>query len=130
MTRTPAPVDRPRAVTVAFWCWVVAAIVAVLAGLMVASLAKELYVQVGAGILIVVGLAQGYLAGRTRNGQMRFAYAGAGLALASVLYLAVLILTGGVGVIPAAVIMILMITGAVLVRREEALTWLESGTSE
>jgi hypothetical protein len=61
---------------------------------------------------------------------MRFAYAGAGLALASVLYLAVLILTGGVGVIPAAVIMILMITGAVLVRREEALTWLESGTSE
>jgi hypothetical protein len=130
MTRTPPPVDRPRAVTAAFWCWVVAAVAAVLAGLMVVSLTKELYVQVGAGILIIVGLVQGYLAGRTRNGQSRFAYAGVGLALASVLYLAVLILTGGVGVIPAAVIMILMIAGAVLIRREEALTWLESGTSE
>jgi hypothetical protein len=130
MTRTPAPVDRPRAVTAAFWCWVVASALTAALGMFIISLAPVLYAQVGAGILIVVGLVQGYLAGRTRNGQSRFAYAGVGLALASVLYLAVLILTGGIGVIPAAVIMILMITEAVLVRREEALTWLESGSSE
>ncbi|WP_319450889.1 MULTISPECIES: hypothetical protein [unclassified Mycobacterium] len=127
---TASPTDRPRSVNAAFLCWVVAAVLTAALGMFVISLAHVLYVQVGAAILVIVGLAQGYLAGRMRNGRLRFAYAGVGLALASVLYLAVLILTVGVGVIPAAVIMILLIAGAVLVRREEALTWLESGTSE
>jgi hypothetical protein len=127
---TAAPTDRPRSVNAAFWCWVVAAVLTAALGMFVISLAHLLYAQVGAVILVIVGLAQGYLAGRLRKGQMRFAYAGVGLAMASVLYLAVLILTIGLGVIPAAVIMILLVTGAVLVRREEALTWLESGTSE
>jgi hypothetical protein len=127
---TASPTNRPQSVNAAFWCWVVAAVLTAALGMFIISLAHVLYAQVGAVILVIVGLAQGYLAGRMRNGQMRLAYAGAGLAMASVLYLAVLILTGGVGVIPAAVIMILLIAGAVLVRREEALTWLESGTSE
>jgi hypothetical protein len=127
---TASPADRPKSINAAFWCWVLAAVLTAALGMFVITLAHLLYVQVAAVILVLVGLAQGYLAGRTRNGRMRFAYAGVGLAMASVLYLAMLVLTGGVGVIPSAVIMILLIAGAVLVRREEALTWLESGTSE
>jgi uncharacterized membrane protein len=127
---TASPTDRPQTVTAAFWCWVVAAVLTAALGLFVITLTHLLYVQVAAVILLLVGLAQGYLAGQMRKGLLRFAYAGVGLAMASVLYLAALTLIGGVGVIPAAVIMILLIVGAVLVRREEALAWLESGTSK
>jgi uncharacterized membrane protein len=127
---TASPTDRPQTVTAAFWCWVVAAVLTAALGLFVITLTHLLYVQVAAVLLLLVGLAQGYLAGQMRKGLLRFAYAGVGLAMASVLYLAALTLIGGVGVIPAAVIMILLIVGAVLVRREEALAWLESGTSK
>ncbi len=44
-----------------------------------------------------MGLAQGYLAGRARKGMKRFASAGVGLAMASVAFLAALLLLVGVG---------------------------------
>ncbi|MCW2593685.1 MAG: hypothetical protein JWQ86_6112 [Mycobacterium sp.] len=120
---TASPVDRPRSVIAAFWCWVVAAVLTAALGLFVISLSAVLYARVGGAILLVVGLALGFVVGRARNGQVRFAYAGVGLAMSSVLYLALLILTRGVGVIPAAVVMILLITGAVSITRPAAQDW-------
>ena len=58
----------------------------------------------------------------------RFANAGVGLAMATVAYLAVLLVLGGVavlGVLIVAVIMILLITGSVLMQRAASQQWFD-----
>jgi len=87
-----------------------------------------LFFRVAGGVLVVVGLAHGYLAGRARKGQLRFASAGVGLAMASVAFLAVLLLFGSsiLGIIFVAAIMVLMITGSVLIQRGSAQEWFEA----
>jgi hypothetical protein len=120
---TPSPIDRPRVVNVGFWCWVIGAVLAAALGLFIISLSVLLHGRVGGAILLIIGLALGYLAGRARNGRVRFAYAGVGLAMSSVIYLALLVLTGGVGIISAAVVMILLIVGAVSITRPAAQEW-------
>lgn len=126
MPVSPAPVDRPRSVVVAFWCWVAAAILTAAQGLWVASQSGVPTFYRAAGVIVViVGLAQGYLAGRARAGQVRFANAAVGLAMVSVAFLAVLLLFGGGGVITVGVIMILLITGAVFSRRPTSQQWYE-----
>lgn len=123
----PTPVDRPRSVVIAFWCWVVAAVLTAAQGLWVASQAGVPTFYRAAGVVVViVGLAQGYLAGRARTGQLRFANAAVGLALASVLFLAVLLLFGGGGVITVGVIMILLIVGSMYSRRPTSQQFYES----
>ena len=128
----PAPSSRPRTVDAAFWCWVVGAILTAALGMLIAGQNSTLFFRLAGVLLVVVGLAQGYLAGRTRKGQTRFASAGVGLAMASVAFLAVLILFGGkpLGVLAVAVIMILLIAGSVLIQRGSAQKWLESGALE
>jgi hypothetical protein len=119
--------SRPRTVTAAFWCWVVAAVLTAAFGLFMVSLsAAPTFIRGAGGVLVVVGLGQAYLAGRARKGQLRFANAGVGLALASVVFCVLLLLTIGDGVITYAVIMALLITGTVLIRRESAAAWFES----
>lgn len=126
MPPTPAPVDRPSSVVVAFWCWVAAAVLTAAQGLWLASQSGIPTFYRAAGVLaVIVALAQGFLAGRARNGQARFASAAVGLALASIVFLAVLLLFGGGGVITVAVIMILLITGTVFNRRPTSLEWYE-----
>jgi hypothetical protein len=111
---------------------VVGAILTAALGMLIASQDSALFIRGAGVILVVVGLAQAYLAGRTRKGQTRFASAGVGLAMASVAFLAVLILFGGkpLGALVVAVIMILLITGSVLIQRGSAQKWLESGALE
>ena len=129
MPTSPAPdVARPRSVSVAFWCWLAAATLTAAFGMLVATFTTSLFFQVAGVILIVVGLAQGYLAGRARSGSKRFASAGVGLALASVAYLVVLLLLGGfavLGVLVVAVIMGLLITGSAMTQRATSQQWFD-----
>jgi hypothetical protein len=127
----PAPSNRPRIVDAAFWCWLAAAVLTAALGLLMAtqgSASTPLFFRLAGVLLVVVGLAQGYLAGRARKGQLRFASAGVGLAMSSVAFLAVLLLFGssilGIGFVAA--IMILMITGSVLIQRGSAQEWFEA----
>jgi hypothetical protein len=125
------PSNRPRIVDAAFWCWLAAAILTAVLGLLMAtqsSASTPLFFRFAGGVLVVVGLAHGYLAGRARKGQLRFASAGVGLAMASVAFLAVLLLFGSslLGIIFVAAIMALMITGSVLIQRGSAQEWFEA----
>jgi hypothetical protein len=127
----PVPPSRPRIVEAAFWCWLAAAVLTAALGLLMATREADtspLFFRLAGGLLVVVGLAHGYLAGRARKGQLRFASAGVGLAMASVAFLAVLLLFGSsiLGIVFVAAIMILMITGSVLIQRGSAQQWFEA----
>jgi hypothetical protein len=126
MPAPSAPVDRPRSVVVAFWCWVVAAGLTAAMGLFTATQSRLLFLQVAGAILVVVGLALAFLAGRARKGQKQFANAAVGLSLAGVVYFVLLLLTGGGGVITFGVIMILLITGSFMSQRPTSQQWYES----
>jgi hypothetical protein len=127
----PAPSNRPRIVDAAFWCWLAAAVLTAVLGLLMvtqATASTPLFFRLAGALLVVVGLAQGFLAGRARKRQLRFASAGVGLAMSSVAFLAVLLLFGSsiLGIVFVAVIMILMITGSVLIQRGSAQEWFEA----
>lgn len=128
MPATPAPVDRPSSVVAAFWSWVVAAVLTAAFGMLLATqvtAGTPLFVQLAGVLLIVVGLAQGYLAGRALKGQKRFASAAVGLAMASIVLLALLLLFGAsvLGIAIVAVIMILLITGSAMNQRPTSQQW-------
>jgi len=117
---------RPRTVTAAFWCWIVAAVFAAAFGMLISTFTTAVVFQVAGLILVVVGLAQGFLAGRARKGSKRFASAAVGLAMAAVAYLGVLLVFAGiapVGVLIVAVIMVLFITGSAMNQRPTAQQW-------
>jgi hypothetical protein len=128
----PVPSGRPRIVDVAFWCWLAAAALLVAFGMLMAtqqSASIAPFFRIAGVLLAVVGLAHGYLAGRARKQNGRFASAGVGLAMATVALLTVLLLFGSslLGILFVAVIMILMITGSVLMQRAPAQEWFEAG---
>ena len=122
-----APLQRPRLVSAAFWCWLVGAILLAALGLLLALNPANLPVifRGAGGLFAVAGLALGFLAGRTRTGHAGFRRAAVGLALALVVVLALFILVGGGGalwVLP----MILVLVGAVLIMRPSAQEWFPS----
>lgn len=122
-----APLQRPRIVNVAFWCWLAAAILLATLGLLLALNRANVPIFLrGAGALFAVaGLALGYLAGRTRSGHTRFRRAAVGLGLILVMLLALFILIGGGGVLWV-LPMILSLVGAILVMRPSAQEWYPS----
>ncbi|TPG31485.1 hypothetical protein EAH80_23670 [Mycobacterium hodleri] len=87
-----------------------------------------LFVQLAGVLLVGVGLAQGFLAGWARKGKRRFANAGVGLAMASIVLLALLLLFGAsvLGIAIVGLIMILLITGSALIRRASTQRWFDS----
>jgi hypothetical protein len=122
------PVDRPGTVVAAFWCWVVAGVLTAAFGMLVATLSVAVFFRVAGVVLVLVGVAQGYLAGQARRGRQRLARAGVGLAMASVAVLALLLLMGTaavLGVIVVAVIMTLLIVGSVMSQRATSQQWYE-----
>src|SRR4051794_38992001 len=128
----PMPSGRPRIVDGAFWCWLAAAVLLVAFGMLMAtqqSASIAPFFRIVGVLLAIVGLAHGYLAGRARRQNGRFARAGVGLAMATVALLTVLLLFGSslLGILFVAVIMILMITGSVLMQRGPAQEWFEAG---
>lgn len=129
MPATPTSASRPRSVDAVFWCWFVAAVLTAAFGMLIASVSDAVFFRMAGLILVLVGFAQGYLAGRARRGQQRFASAGVGLAMASIALLGVLLVVGALGVLGiliVAVIMVLLITGSVLNQRPASQQWFES----
>ena len=126
---TAAP-SRPRVVTAAFWCWVVASVLLVAFGLLLAFSRDELPILFrGAGVLFALsGLGLGYLSGRARLGHTRFRRAAVALALAVVLILALFALMsrGPVWLL----VMILTMVGAVLMMRPSAQDWFDQGEEQ
>ena len=121
--------SRPRTVTAAFWCWLAAAVLAAAFGMMIATFTTALIFQLAELVLVVAGVAQGFLAGRARRGSKRFGNAAVGLALASVAYLGVLLIVAGIapfGAVIVAVIMVLFITGSALNQRDASQQWYDA----
>jgi ABC-type xylose transport system permease subunit len=126
MPDSSVPTSRPHTITAAFWCWVAAAVLTAAQGLWLLSQPVPLFFLLTGGLLVVVGLAQGYLAGQARRGKKRFGSAAVGLALASVLIFILLILVGGGGIVTLAVIMILLVTGSAMNQRDDSQQWYDS----
>jgi peptidoglycan/LPS O-acetylase OafA/YrhL len=114
-----APQSRPRVVTAAFWCWVVASFLLILGGLIAASLNLPVAFR-GAGIILALaggGLA--FLTGRTRSGDTRFRRAAIALALTLILLVALAALFRLVNGITLLAVLPL-IAGTVLISRPSA----------
>ena len=114
---------RPRIVTVAFLCWLAAAILLMLGGfLLVLSQAPVPVFYRGAGVLwVVAGALLSYLAGRSLNGDTRFRRAAVALSVALALLLALFsVMTSGLVWLFA---LALVIVPAVLVMRPAAQQW-------
>ncbi|BBY63204.1 hypothetical protein [Mycolicibacterium helvum] len=118
---------RPRLVSIAFWCWLAAAILLIMAGLLLLLSRDAVPVFFrGVGVLwIVSGALLSYLAGRTRSGDTRFRRAAVALSVAlSVLLALFSVMTSGLVWL---FILVLVIIAAVLVMRPAAQQWYQSG---
>jgi hypothetical protein len=120
-----APQARPQVVTAAFWCWVIAALLLILFGMLSLTQANLIAFGRGAGTLFAVaGVALAFLAGRARVGHAGFRRAAVALALAMAVLLAVYALMshGVLWLIP----MVLAMVGAVLMVRPSAQAWFDA----
>ncbi len=117
--------QRPRVVTVAFGCWVVASVLLVAFGLLLAFSQDPLPVLFrGVGVLFALsGLGLGYLSGQARLGHARFRRAAVALALAVVVVLALFALISRAPI--WLLVMILAMVGAVLMMRPSAHDWFD-----
>jgi len=122
----PVPSNRPRLVEAAFWVWLVAAVMLVAFGLLLATSGGDVAVFYrGFGILFALaGCALGFAGGKLRRGHRGFRRAAIGLSLGLVGLLALFSLStrGLVWLL----IMIAMMVGVVLITRPAAQAWYES----
>jgi uncharacterized membrane protein YjgN (DUF898 family) len=124
---SPTPLSRPRVVNAAFGCWVAADVLTAALGLLLITSPAPMFIRAAGGLLIAVGLAHGFLAGRARGGNKRFEYAGVALSLASVALLALLLLFGAslIAIVIVATIMILTIAGSAMMQGKPAQAWFD-----
>jgi CDP-diglyceride synthetase len=116
-----APHSRPRVVTAAFWCWVVASVLLIVGGMLAASVSQLPMAYRGGGIITALaGAGMAFLAGRTRSGDARYRRAAIALSLVIVVMVAIVAVFGGavhvltlLGVLP-------LIAGTVLISRPGA----------
>jgi hypothetical protein len=114
-----APQSRPRVVTAAFWCWVVASILLIVGGLLAATYAPPALFR-GAGILTALaGAGLAFLAGRSRGGDTRFRRAAITLSLTVIVLVALLAVFGVVHVLTLLAV-IPLIAGTILMTRPAA----------
>ncbi len=117
-----APQPRPRVVTAAFWCWVVAAVLLIVGGLLAASYALPAVFR-GAGVITALaGAGMAYLAGRSRRGDTRFHRAAVALSLTIVVVVALAAVFGVVHILTLLAV-IPLIAGTVLMTRPAAASW-------
>jgi len=122
-----APQSRPRAVTAAFWCWVAAAILLIVGGLIAASVSALPTVYRGGGIITVLaGAGIAYLAGRSRNEDTRYRRAAIALSLVIVVLVAIGSVLGFTLHVLTLLAVLPLIAGAVLMTRPAAATEQES----
>jgi hypothetical protein len=115
-----APQSRPRVVTAAFWCWVVASLLLIVGGLIAASVSALPMVYRGVGVITVLaGAGMAFLAGRARSGDTRFRRAAVALSLAIVVLVAILAVIGVVHMLTLLAVLPL-IAGTVLITRPAA----------
>lgn len=141
----PVPPNRPRLVDVAFWCFIVAAVVMIVGGLMASTASFEaaraaidpsvgddevrsyltVYRVSGMGAVVAAGVLT-FLAGRARRGDARFRLATLGMAFAIVVVVG--LLAAGVGVAQPLILLSLLpvLVGAVLLTLPAARIWYES----
>lgn len=114
---------RPRIVSIAFWCWLAAAILLILGGLLLVlsqSSVPVFFRGVG-GLWIVAGALLSYLAGRAGGGDARFRRAAVALSVALAVLLALFsVLTSGLVWL---LVLVLLIVAAILVLRPSAQQW-------
>lgn len=126
----PTPSARPRAVNIGFWCWITADILSAAFGLLLITTSSPVFIKAVGVLLLLVGVGHGFLAGRARRGDKRFAYAGVGLSLATVAVLAVLLLfvfgPALSAILIVTVVMALMITGSASMQGKPAQAWFDS----
>jgi CDP-diglyceride synthetase len=119
-----APQPRPRVVTAAFWCWVVASILLIVGGLLAASFAALPTVYRGGGVITAVaGGGMAYLAGRSRRGDTRYGRAAVALSLTIVVLVALAAVLGGAVHMLALLALLPLIAGTVLMTRPAAASW-------
>jgi hypothetical protein len=117
-----APQSRPRVVTAAFWCWLIASILLIVGGLLAASVSIPAVFR-GAGVVTALaGAGMAFLAGRSRNGDTRFRRAALALALTIVVLVALCAVFGVVHVLTL-IAVIPLIAGTVLMTRPAASSW-------
>ena len=115
-----APLPRPRPVTAAFWCWVVAAVMLIVGGLITASVSLPPVFR-GAGVLTALaGAGMAFLAGRARTGDARFRRAALALSLAIIVLVALVAVLGGVVHILTLIAVIPLLAGLALITRPVA----------
>ncbi|MGH3674295.1 MAG: hypothetical protein ACRDU5_00875 [Mycobacterium sp.] len=114
-----APSRRPRAINAAFWCWLAAAVLLIVGGLIAASVGLPAIYR-GAGVLTALaGAGMAFLAGRSRSGDGRFRRAAVALSLAIVVLVALLSAFGVVHVLTLLAV-IPLVVGTVLMTRPTA----------
>jgi peptidoglycan/LPS O-acetylase OafA/YrhL len=114
-----APQSRPRVVTAAFWCWVVASILLIVGGLIAASVALPGIYRGAGAITALAGAGMAFLAGRSRSGDTRYRRAAVALSLAIVVLVALFAVFGVVHVLTLLAV-IPLIAGTVLITRPAA----------
>ena len=116
-----APQSRPRAVTAAFWCWVVGSLLLIVGGLIAATVSAVPAVYRGGGVLTVLaGAGMAFLAGRTLSGDARYRWAAIALSLVVVVMVAIVSVLGGVVHVLTLVAVLPLIAGTVLITRPAA----------
>ena len=119
-----APQPRPRVVTAAFWCWVVASMLLIVGGLLAASVSLPPVFRGAGAVTALAGAGMAFLAGRSRGGNPRFRRAALALSLTIVVLVALLAVFGVVHVLTLLAVLAL-IAGAVLMTRPAAASWAE-----
>jgi hypothetical protein len=126
---TATPQARPRSVDIAFWLWVVGAMLLIIGGLIAATAnIAPAYRGVGA-IFVVAGAGLAYLSGRCRNGDPRFRRAALALALAVVVMVGLSAVFGVVHVLSLLAVLPL-VAGAVLMTRPTSSAWFAAGAQQ
>jgi hypothetical protein len=114
-----APLQRPRIVSAAFWCWVAASLMLIVGGLIAASVSLPTVFR-GTGVLFALaGAGLAYLAGRTRAGDGRSKRAALALALTIIVLVALVSVLGVVHILTLLSV-IPLIAGVALITRPAA----------
>ena len=116
--------QRPRAVTAAFWCWMVASVLLILGGSIVAFAGVPPVSRGGGVITGLAGAGIAFLAGRSRTGDIRFRRAAVALSLAIVVLMPLVVMFGIVHVLTLLGVL-LLIAGTVLITRPIVAPWFE-----
>lgn len=146
MTRPlPVPSPRPRVVDIAFWCFMVGAVVVIVGGLMAATVSYDvaraslptsigddevrsyltIYRATGIGSAMAAA-ALAFLAGRARRGDARFRSATLGLAFALVVVVGLLAIGAGVAQPLILLGLLPVLVGTALIVQPSARSWYDS----